>query len=319
MKNLWNILGMIGERKKYIFLLTLRIPFDFFLNLSQVLFLRDAFGAIEKDNHWDLYRACIFYGVASLLLFTYNSIVWRLFSVMYIQMAGKIRIAAAGSIVEHSLAEVESDTSGDFMTRLNLDAGMTIMILGGALNIPHFVISLFSIICTSFVLIGVNLRIYFLVMGFVIPHVVLNRFIVAKPMTKLQDGVLQAKGRMNTILSTMITMADTIALYDAKPMLMRRYRQESREVMRLKMVMTMKKAFGSAFTPLFGLCGYLVLLLYCGDAIASGRMMFGDITAVTKLQSGILMGLLMALNSGVNIRMNQAGLQRMNKLLARLN
>lgn len=316
MKNLWNILGMIGERKKYIFLLALRIPFDFFLNLSQVFFLRDAFGAIEIGSQADLYRACAFYGVASLLLFSYNSIVWRLFSVMYVQIAGKIRIAAANSIVEHSLAQVEKESSGDFLTRLNLDAGMTIMILGGALNIPHFVIAVFSIICTSFMLVGVNLKIFFIVMSFVIPHVMLNWFVVAKPMTDLQEKVLQAKGRMNTILSAMITMADTVVLYDAKPMLINRYRRESREVMRLKMIMTLKNAFGSGLTPLFGLVGYLALLFYAGGAISSGNMLFGELTAITKLQSGILMGLFMGIRSGVHIRMNLAGLHRMNELLS---
>ncbi|HKM34841.1 MAG TPA: ABC transporter transmembrane domain-containing protein [Lachnospiraceae bacterium] len=315
MKNLWNILGIIGERKKYIFLLALRTPFDFLLNLSQVFFLRDAFGAIEKGSQADLYRACVFYGVASLLLFSYNSIVWRIFSVMYVQIAGKTRIAAANSIMEHSLSQVEKGSSGDFLTRLNLDAGMTIMILGGVLNIPHFVIAVFSIICTSLMLVGMNLKIFFIVMSFVIPHVILNWFVVAKPMTDLQEKVLQAKGRMNTILSSMITMADTAVLYDAKPMLIRSYRRESREVMQLKMVMTLKNAFGSALILLFGLMGYLVLLLYSGGAIASGNMLFGELIAITKLQSGILMGLFMGIRSSVHIRMNLAGLHRINELL----
>lgn len=316
MKNLWNILGMIGERKRYIILFLFRIPFDFLLNLSMVFFLRDAFSAIEMGSQNELYRACLIYGLASILLFTYNSIVWRLFSVMYIEIAGKLRIAAASSITEHSLSEVEKGSSGDFLTRLNLDAGMTIMILGGPLNLPHFVIALFSIICTSLLLVGMDGGAFLIVISFVIPHMLLNWYLVARPMTGLQQKVQEARGRMNTILSAMITMADTAALYDANSMLMRNFRRESREVRHFKMMMVLRNTFGNALVPLFGLMGYLVLLLYASGRIASGNLLFGDLTAISKLQGGILTALFMGMQSGIHICMNLAGLHRMNEILA---
>ncbi len=317
MKKLWNILGMIGERKKYVFLLILRIPVDFALNLSQVYFLRDAFIALENGNRSDLYRSCVIYALVSILIFTYNSNVWRQFAVMNIQIAGKIRIAAANSIMDYSLSQVERGTSGDFMTRLNLDAGMTIQILGGALNIPHFVIAVFNAVFSSLLMAGMNIKIFLIVMAFVIPQVLLSWYFVARPMTNLQDRVQRAKGKMNTILSAMITMADTASLYDANTMLMNNYRKESREVVRLKMLMILRNTFNSGMIPLLGFMAYLILLLYAGGAIAEDKMQFGDLTAISKLQNGILLGLTMGVNSLVKIRMNMAGLHRMNAILSK--
>ena len=251
MRNLWNILGLIGERKKYLVLLLFRIPFDFLLNLSQVIFLGNGFRAIERGNQQELINACIFYGVASILLFTYNSTIWRLFAVMYIHIAGKLRNAAANSIVHHELSEIECGSGGDFMTRLNLDTGMTIMILGGPLNIPHFVIGIFNVIASSMVLLINDSRAFFIITGFyssrfrMVPHVLLNRFIVAKPMTVLQERVQEARGRMNTVISSMISMADTVELYDAKGMLMDNFRRENRNILHIKMIMTLRNALGS--------------------------------------------------------------------------
>lgn len=315
MRSLWDILGVVGQRRKYLVLLILRMPFDFILNLSRVFFLRDAFCAIEGGSQAELYRACVSYALASVLLFTYNSIIWRLFAVMYIQIAGKIRIAATDSIMNLTLSQVEKGTSGDFMARLNLDADMTVQILGGALNIPHFTIAVFNVVCTSIILLGLNVRIFMIVMSFVLPHLLLSRFMVARPMTRLQSQAQTAKGKMNTILSAMITMSDTAALYDASPMLLRNYKRESREVMRLKVLMTLRNAFGNGIMPLFSFLGYLVLLLYVSGAITTGGLQFGEFTVVSQLRSGILMGLFMGIRSYIQIRMNMAGLQRMKELL----
>lgn len=315
MRSLWDILGVVGQRRKYLVLLILRMPFDFILNLSRVFFLRDAFCAIEGGSQAELYRACVSYALASVLLFTYNSIIWRLFAVMYIQIAGKIRIAATDSIMNLTLSQVEKGTSGDLMARLNLDADMTVQILGGALNIPHFTIAVFNVVCTSIILLGLNVRIFMIVMSFVLPHLLLSRFMVARPMTRLQSQVQTAKGKMNTILSAMITMSDTAALYDASPMLLRNYKRESREVMRLKVLMTLRNAFGNGIMPLFSFLGYLVLLLYVSGAITTGGLQFGEFTVVSQLRSGILMGLFMGIRSYIQIRMNMAGLQRMKELL----
>ena len=315
MRSLWDILGVVGQRRKYLVLLILRMPFDFLLNLSRVFFLRDAFCAIEGGSQAELYRACVSYALASVLLFTYNSIIWRLFAVMYIQIAGKIRIAATDSIMNLTLSQVEKGTSGDLMARLNLDADMTVQILGGALNIPHFTIAVFNVVCTSIILLGLNVRIFMIVMSFVLPHLLLSRFMVARPMTRLQSQAQTAKGKMNTILSAMITMSDTAALYDASPMLLRNYKRESREVMRLKVLMTLRNAFGNGIMPLFSFLGYLVLLLYVSGAITTGGLQFGEFTVVSQLRSGILMGLFMGIRSYIQIRMNMAGLQRMKELL----
>lgn len=315
MRSLWDILGVVGQRRKYLVLLILRMPFDFILNLSRVFFLRDAFCAIEGGSQAELYRACVSYALASVLLFTYNSIIWRLFAVMYIQIAGKIRIAATDSIMNLTLSQVEKGTSGDLMARLNLDADMTVQILGGALNIPHFTIAVFNVVCTSIILLGLNVRIFMIVMSFVLPHLLLSRFMVARPMTRLQSQAQTAKGKMNTILSAMITMSDTAALYDASPMLLRNYKRESREVMRLKVLMTLRNAFGNGIMPLFSFLGYLVLLLYVSGAITTGGLQFGEFTVVSQLRSGILMGLFMGIRSYIQIRMNMAGLQRMKELL----
>ena len=316
MRSLWDILGVVGQRRKYLVLLILRMPFDFLLNLSRVFFLRDAFCAREGGSQAELYRACVSYALASVLLFTYNSIIWRLFAVMYIQVAGKIRIAATDSIVSLSLLQVEEGTSGDYMMRLNLDADMTVQILGGALNIPHFIIAVFHVVCTSIMLLGLNVRIFMIVMSFVIPHLLLSRYIVARPMTRLQSQVQLAKGELNTILSAMITMSDTAVLYDAGSMLLKNYKRASGEVMRLKMRMTLRNAFGNGIMPLFSFLGYLALLLYVSEAITAGSMQFGEFTAVSQLRSGILMGLFMGIRSYIQIRMNMAGLQRMKLLFS---
>lgn len=182
-------------------------------------------------------------------------------------------------------------------------------------QLPHAVVAVANILVSSGILIYRSPVIFALVMAFVIPHVWISQRFIALPMTALKNRSQQATARNTNDLDALIGCADTAILYDAQGYLLRRFEQSSLELRHTHMAMRRRTAAGGALLPLMGMTGYLVLLLVGGRWIASGEMTFRELTAAFQYRGGVLVGLMMLVNSLMNIRASRAGIARVLEIL----
>jgi len=80
--------------------------------------------------------------------------------------------------------------------------------------------------------------------------------------------------------------------------------------------MRARKALSAGILPLFGLSGYLTLLIVSSGWIADGRFTFGDLTAAFSYRGGVLQGSLMLINCLISIQTSMAGIRRLNETIA---
>jgi ABC-type multidrug transport system fused ATPase/permease subunit len=97
---------------------------------------------------------------------------------------------------------------------------------------------------------------------------------------------------------------------------MRRFEKSSRDLFRANMKIHIRNALGAGILPLFGLSGYLTLLVVSSGWIAAGQLTFGDLTAAFQYRGGVLLGSLMLMNSIVSLNANLAGIRRLNETMA---
>ena len=310
-----ELLKRVGMLRTYGFLMLLRAPFDVLSTCIYAVFLKEAYYSIEQMNSTRLTITCLIFGVASCILFLYNGIVWRMFGSMYVRLSGKLRKVLIGSIIEQPLSVIEKKTKGDVLTRINQDTGMALQMLGGPLNLPHFVIALLNIVISSMILLPMDAGFLFLVWMFVIPHVLVNQKAVAKPSARYQKEVQLATGELTTVFGCMITAADDMILYDAQALLVNQYKICCDEIYKARMKIVTRNALGSGLIPMFGLLGYLVLIIYGGEQIANQTLQFSDLIGMLQIRGSILLGSLMVTNCCVRLKINATGIKRVNELM----
>lgn len=311
-REMYKIFKYTGNGCKFIILLLFRCPVDALLTITQANFLQFSFNAIQQNSKDKLNIVCIAFGIASLLLFVYNGTVWSFYAPFAIKTEGKLRDKIFGKISSVSLSLIESKQHGEWITRLNTDVQMP---LSKPIHIPNAVCAIVSICVSASILLYMNKSIFGLVMLFVIPHILINQFFIAKPMTALTKKSLEATDQNTTDLNAFITCADTVILYDAKEFLMKRFEESSLNIRNVNMKMRNRNAIGSAILPLFGMGGYLLILLIGSLFIANRTLTFGGLTAAFQYRGGVLVGSLMLINCLISIKASIAGIQRVNETM----
>ena len=76
-----------------------------------------------------------------------------------------------------------------------------------------------------------------------------------------------------------------------------------------------RNALSAGILPLFGLGGYVTLLVVSGSWIADGLFTFGDLTAAFQFRGGVLIGSLALINCLISIQASMAGVRRVNETL----
>lgn len=310
-RSLSRVFKQVGKFPTYIRLLLLRCPFDAALTTANAWFLQHSFEAISQGCEVKLRYGCVYFEIASLLLFLYNGSIWCLYARFATNFTGKLRKMVFYSIVHMPFKKFDEKTSGEWMTRLNSDAQMTINLLNAPFNIPHAVVSVVNISVSALLLLRINPTLMVVTLLFVIPHVVVNRKLVYIKVTKLMEQSQEYTERNLTCFSTLITCADIVSLYDAKDFVMNAYEQSSIEMVRANMRIHIRKAVNSLVIPLFGMSGYIVILLLGLIMIRRSLLTFGTLTAALQYRGAILMGTMLFINSMTEIRMNAVGLRRM--------
>ena len=277
--------------------------------------MQHSFDAIANTDSAGLNSACLMFGIASLSLFLYNGTVWSIYAPFITRLEGKLRIKLFEKIASFSCEHIESVTYGEWLTRLNTDVEMP---FSRPMHFPHGACALINIIVSALILWNINSTLFGFVMLFVVPHIAVSQLLIARAMPKLNAKSLEAAAKNTGELTALITCADITALYDGYDFLMKRFTKSSLELLRANMRIRAKNALSAGIIPLFGLSGYLTLLIVCSNWIGAGQFTFGDLTAAFQYRGGVLVGSLTLINSLISIQASMAGIKRLNKTMTDL-
>lgn len=313
MLDYFKVLKITGGGWTYALLVLLRSPVDALFTWTQASFLQRVFNAVGHADQAGLRDACLFFGIATLCAFLYNGTVRMFFAPFCVRMEGKLRVKLYNRISSFSYEKIESLPHGEWLTRINTDVQMP---FSQPVHFPHAACSIVNITVSAIVLWSINPAVFGWVILFVVPHMIVSQLLVARAMPGLNKKALEATAKNTGELTALITCADIAALYDGQNYLMKRFERSSLNLLRAKMKIVKRNSLSSALLPLFGLSGYLVLLVISGGWIANGSVSFGDLTAAFQYRGGVLVGSLTFINCLISIQASMAGIRRLNETMS---
>lgn len=311
MNELRKLLKVTGGGGRYLLLILLRSPVSIVMTAINAYFLQHVLDAIAQADGRRLTVSCIIFGIASFLIFLYNGILWSAFSAPAVTgMEGRLRVKLFCKICSLPCERIEARPQGEWLTRLNTDVQMPF-----SESWPQAVSAMINLCASSFILWQMNPAVFLLVILFVIPHIAVSRLLIARVMPDLNKKSLESAAKNTGELTALITCADITALYDGQDYLMKRFEQSSLNLLRANMKIRIRNALGAGILPLFGLGGYLILLIVGSGWIADGRFTFGDLTAAFQYRGGVLLGALTLINCLISIQAGMAGIRRLNETM----
>ena len=285
-----GLFKITGGGKLFIMFLLLRCPFDALFTFIKASFLQYGFNSINNKNINELYFVCMIFCIESLILFLYNGTVWTMNATYITKWLGTMRKKVFGHIASNlSLQRIESQSSGEWFTRLNYTLYSATAIVTQPVHLSFVVLGITNVCISSAILFFMNPVIFGLIILFVIPNILANQYIT-KPVPELWRVSLKHSANNATDFNALITCADTAILYDAQGFLMKRFEESSLSIRRTNMKMRRRFSLDGGLSALFGMGGYLVLLLIGSGWINSGMITFGSLTAAFQYRSGILVG-----------------------------
>ncbi len=308
-----KLLETTGNGLRFLLLLILRCPFDAAMTIVNASFLQYAFNAAAQKDGSQLAAVCLAFGIASLCLFLYNGTIWSLYSPFVTRMEGRLRVKLFEKISMFSYERIEATSQGEWLTRLNTDVQMP---FSRPLHLPHAACAIVNISISAAILWRVNPAVFGYVLLFVMPHIFVSQVFIARVMPGLNKKSLEATAKNTGELDALIACAGIAALYDGQDYLMRRFELSSLHLLRANMRIRSRNALNAALLPLFGMGGYLTLLVMSGSWIAGGHFTFGGLTAAFQYRGGVLSGSLMLIGSLTSIQASMAGIQRLNKTMS---
>lgn len=315
MSELRKLLNRIGIRRKYIFLLFLRSPFDALRTWMLAGLMKSVFACIETHHSGKLMAVCVVYGLICAMLFLYNGTIWS----YYAAFAAKTEIWLQKELLEKilrlPLKRVDRHFSGEWITKLNSDMQAAIAMLNAPLNIPHLVVAVINTVFSSFLLFRSSLFLSGVTWIFILPQLCINYKIVLKPISRLKEESQNAMADNTSSIKPLITDADAILLYGASELMMKQCNETSRRLIKINMKMHVRRAVSDVVMRLFGIGGYLIMMLIGFGFINEGKMMFSDVVYCFQIRGSILAGMLMIVTCLNNIKMNSVCIKRINDTL----
>ena len=317
----------MGIWRKYIFLLLLRSPFDALRTCMLANLLKSIFLCVETDasgnspDRLNIYAAgsllkiCIVYGLLCAILFIYNGIIWSNYAAFSAKAEVWLQEKMLGKILSLPLKRVESRFSGEWLTRLNSDIHAAFTMMNGAMNIPHLVSSVINTLLSSFLLLKSNLLLFGVTWIFVLPQLLINDKIVLGAVPKLKEKSQIAMSENTSAIKPLITEAETILLYDVRELMMKNCDENSRRLVKINMKMHVRNALSRMSMSLFGIGGYLAILLIGYGLIDIGTMAFSDVVYCFQVRGSVLTGMLMFVTCINNLRVNSVCVKRVNDIL----
>ena len=307
-----KVLKITGSGGRFAFLLLLRSPFDIASTSIQATFLQHAFHMIGQNDGAGLTSVCLTFGVASLCLFLYNGTVWSIYAPFCARLEGRLRTKLYSKISSLSYERIETASYGEWLTRLNADVEAP---FSRVFHFPHAACAIVNISVSAIILWRMNPVVFGWVLSFIVPHIIISQVLFARPMPRLNKRSLEATAKNTGDMTALITCADVAALYDAQNYLMSRFEQSSLALWRANMKIRVRNALSAGILPLFGLGGYLTLLVVGSGWIADGHFTFGDLTAVFQYRGGVLTGSMILISCLITIQASVAGIKRLNETM----
>ena len=309
------MLKELGVKRKYLILLIFRIPFEALRTIVNSVFLQKAFTAVDFFDEKKLSLVCVMFFIECAFLFAYNGTVWRVFGTMYAHMQGKIKQIIMENLVQKPMEELENHSSGDILVRADTDAQKAVGIFGEPFNLVFLLNGFFNLISSSILMILVSPKLFLLVIAFVIPHVCLSTFVIAPMQYKIQSKIQKKAAELTDLFTSYINMEEIIHLYNASDFLKRKMEIKNNELKKLNVQKAVYSAAGQFLMPLFGLSGYLVIMLTGGSMIAAGTLTYATLLYVCQLRGGILPASIMIINSAINIKENMVSMYRVQEII----
>ncbi len=312
MRDISKIVRYADCGARFLTLLIFRSPFNILSTLINARFLERAFNAAQSKDEQSLLVACAVFGLSCIMLYLYNGTLWTVYSAFVVKMEKRLREMLFKKISSFSYSRVQRTSSGEWHTLLNTDVQMP---FSQPMHLPHAACGLVNLVISAAILLYSSREVFWLVMLFVVPHLIVNRLLVTRKMPEYKKRALEATARNTGELEALITCSDAIHIYDARDYLIERFRDSSKRLIRANMKLHIRNALSSAIVPLFGLGGYIVLLIVYSKYLSQGGMTFGELTALFQLRGGVLMGSMMLINSLISINISLAGIRRINAVM----
>ena len=213
LREMRTLLTFTGSSVKFMFLLLLRCPFDAAMTIINATFLQHAFNAIARNYSAQLAPVCLTFGLASLCLFLYNGTVWSIYAPFVTRMESRLREKLFIKISSFSYERIEAVPQGEWVTRLNIDVQMP---FSRPMHLPHAICAIVNISVSAVILWLISPKMFGWVLLFVIPHIAVSQFLIARVMPELNKKSLESTAKNTDELTALITCADVAELYDAQ-------------------------------------------------------------------------------------------------------
>lgn len=315
MSDFGKLIREMGVWRKYLFLLVLRAPFDAIRAWMLASLMRSVFRCLEADNTDTLLEICIVYGLLCMMLFIYNGVVWSNYAAFAARTEVQLQQKIFHKILGLPLKRVDSRFSGEWITRLNSDIQAAFTMMNGPLNIPHLTVAVINTMLSSFLLFKSSLLFLAVTWAFILLQLFVNYKTVLETVPKLKEESQNAMAENTSAIKPLITEADTILLYDAEEMMMKKCEENSRELMKTNMKIHIRSALSDAGMRLFGIGGYLVILLMGYGFISDGTMAFSDVVYCFQVRGSVMAGVLMLVTCFNNLKANSVCVKRVYDIL----
>lgn len=308
-----KLVKRMGLWRKYIILLLLRSPFDAFRTWLLANLMKSIFSCLETDNSGALLKLCVEYGLLCAALFAYNGIIWAKYAAFSAKAEIWIQKKMFEKILSLPLKRIDSRLSGEWITRLNSDIQAAFTMMNGPMNIPHLAVAIINTMLSCLLMLNRSLLFLGITWMFAIPQLVINYKTVLKATPKLKEESQNAMAENTSAIRPLLTEADTILLYDAKELMMTNCAENSRRLIEVNMKMHVRKAISDMSMRLFGLGGYLMILLIGYRFIYNGTMAFSDVVYCFQVRGSILSGMFMLITCLNNLKANSVCVKRINE------
>lgn len=315
MRELFRLIKRMGIRRKYIFLLIARAPFDGLRAWMLANLMKAAFLCLETKDSGRLLAVCVTYGLICALLFLYNGTVWSFYAAFSARVEARLQKMMFRKLLSLPFKRVDGCFGAEWITRLNSDIQAVNTLMSGPLNVPHAVVSIVNTMLCSFLMLGSSRLLFVVTWVFILPHLFLNYRIVLKVIPELKEESQKAMAESTSVIKPLVAEAEAILLYDAGDLMMKKCEESSRRLLKANQNRHMRNALSGAILQLFGYGGFFVILTAGYGLILQGMLSLAEVMYCLQVRQSILVAMLMLCNSRNNIKANSVCVKRIHDAL----
>ncbi len=315
MRDFIKLIKRMGIWRKYIFLLLLRSPFDAVRTWMSANLMKSVFHCLETGHAGSLPEICVMYGFIDTMLFLYNGIIWSYYAAFSAKTEVRLQEKMLEKILSLPLKLVDRRFSGEWITKLNSDIYAALTMMNGPMNLPHLAVSVINTMLSSFLMFRSSRLFLCMTWIFIVLQLLMNRKIVLAAIPKLKEEAQNSMSENTSAIKPLITDADTILLYDAAGLMLKNCEENSRKLKKINMKLHVRNAFSDVCMHLFGIGGYLAILLMGYRFISEGSMAFSGLIYCFQIRYSVIAGMRMLITCLNNLKINSVCIRRIHGIL----